>query len=342
MNIVNPSSPQVSLIVPIYGVEKYIERCARSIFKQTCKDIEVIFVNDCTPDRSIEILRRVLAEYPDWQSRTRIIEHEHNKGSAGARITGLEAAMGCYVLQIDSDDYIACDMVEKMLAAARTTDADITICDYSNVYSDKIIRESINPPLEPIECMRQVLVGQLHAALWNKLIRVELYRENNIMFTQELNFSEDLSVMYKLFYFARTVAYVPEAYYYYNKVNLASYTAVANIKKAYQESFMVLLRQMDSFRQTHQSPMPLDIDRAFDFYKAQIKSYFLLVGEDISFAMADEFQAVSVQDILQHPTLRWWFKAAGFCGHYRCMVGVSVLRWLYKQGKGLKRWMWQK
>ena len=97
---------KVSILVPIYGVEHYIEQCARSLFEQSYSDIEYIFVNDCTPDSSMDILKQVLSIYPNRKSQVRIIEHEHNQGLGAARLTATKAATGEAVMHVDSDDYI--------------------------------------------------------------------------------------------------------------------------------------------------------------------------------------------------------------------------------------------
>ncbi len=96
---------KVSIIVPIYNVEKYIERCAVSLFEQDFEDIEYIFVNDCTPDNSVEILEKVIEKYPNRKSHLKIVHHKENKGLGSARNTGLEQATGNYILHIDSDDW---------------------------------------------------------------------------------------------------------------------------------------------------------------------------------------------------------------------------------------------
>ena len=97
-------NPKVSIIVPIYGVEHFIERCARSLFEQTLDGIEFIFVNDSTPDNSISILLRVLEDYPNRQNQVRIVQHEVNKGLPFARQTGIRLAKGEYIAHCDSDD----------------------------------------------------------------------------------------------------------------------------------------------------------------------------------------------------------------------------------------------
>ena len=101
---------QVSILVPVYGVEKYIERCARSLFEQTYENLEYIFVNDCTPDKSMEILMRVMEDYPNRKGNVRIFHHEHNRGLSAARNTALDAATSPFVTHVDSDDYLDCDV----------------------------------------------------------------------------------------------------------------------------------------------------------------------------------------------------------------------------------------
>ena len=101
----NSEQNKVSICVPVYGVEKYIERCAISIFEQTYTNLECIFVNDCTKDNSIKILYNVIERYPQRREKIRIIQHDCNRGLAAARNTALEAASGDYILHVDSDNY---------------------------------------------------------------------------------------------------------------------------------------------------------------------------------------------------------------------------------------------
>ena len=103
---------KVSLLVPVYGVEKYIRQCSRTLFGQTYDDIEYVFVDDCSPDNSVAVIRQVLAEYPHREQQVRIVRHDHNRGLGAARKTALEAATGDFVLNVDSDDYLSLDAVE--------------------------------------------------------------------------------------------------------------------------------------------------------------------------------------------------------------------------------------
>ena len=211
------SQPLVSVLVPIYNVEKYIERCARSIFEQAYENLEIIFVNDCTPDNSVGVLRKVLAEYPNRIAQTQIINHEKNLGLAGARLTGLKTSTGKYIQNIDSDDYIDKNMISDMVALAEQENADITICDFMYVYTNKKEHIYVNPPLDPLSCLECVLVGIVHSSVCNKLIRRDLFINNRIHQFVGLDLREDFSVLYKLVYYCKRIAYLPKAYYYYRQ-----------------------------------------------------------------------------------------------------------------------------
>ena len=116
---------KVSILVPVYGVEKYIGQCAETLFGQTYDDIEYVFVDDCTPDNSIQVLRQVLSAYPQRTKQVSIIRHDHNRGLGAARKTAFEASSGEFVMNVDSDDYLAPDAVEKLVARQQQTGADL-------------------------------------------------------------------------------------------------------------------------------------------------------------------------------------------------------------------------
>ena len=170
-------SVKVSVCIPVYGVEKYIERCARSLFEQTMRDgIEFIFVNDCTPDKSIEILEKVLAEYPHRKKQTQIINHEKNSGLVAARKTGLAHATGEYIIHCDSDDWVELNMYEKMYHAAKAADADMVYCDYVKELPDNTIRKySGGEATTAIELQNEMLAPWIICGIGLVLINLLLF-----------------------------------------------------------------------------------------------------------------------------------------------------------------------
>lgn len=121
---------KISIIVPIFKVRNFIERCLCSLFGQTLKELEYIFIDDASPDDSIEILEDVIARYPHRKDQVRIVRHAENKGLPAARNTGLALATGEYVFHCDSDDFVEEDMLEEMYKVAKENDADMVYCDF--------------------------------------------------------------------------------------------------------------------------------------------------------------------------------------------------------------------
>ena len=117
--------PIVSILVPVYKVEAHIEKCAVSLFSQTFDSIQYIFVNDCTPDSSIEVLERIITKFPERTKQVSIINHNQNKGIGATRNTLLQAATGKYILWVDSDDFISIDAVETLVSMIEKTSADL-------------------------------------------------------------------------------------------------------------------------------------------------------------------------------------------------------------------------
>lgn len=162
---------KVSVIIPIFKTEKFIERCVRSLMEQTLDSIEYIFVNDCTPDKSVEIIERVVEDYPHRKSFIKIISHEKNRGSASTRNTGLRAATGNYIIYCDSDDWIDTNAYELMYLKAIETNADIVVSDYYKDYPNFSQVQKQDYPEDSINCIQEMLRGHLHCATWNKLIK---------------------------------------------------------------------------------------------------------------------------------------------------------------------------
>ena len=119
MSLLDFEPPLLSIVVPIYNVENYIEKSVRSLFEQTYPNIEYIFVNDCTPDKSMGVLDSVLADYPHRVSNVVVINHTQNKGLAISRHDGFVVAKGEYIATCDSDDWVELDMYENLMRCAK-------------------------------------------------------------------------------------------------------------------------------------------------------------------------------------------------------------------------------
>ena len=153
--------PKVSFLVPVYNVSAYIGRCARSLFEQTFDDIEYIFVNDCTPDDSMERLEAVIEQYPERAGQVKIINQEQNQGPGTARNVALLAASGEYVCCVDSDDYVDADMVDAMYAKAVAEGADIVVADMWMEYPEMpvtIYTDNVSPNV--LACDPRVFAGE--------------------------------------------------------------------------------------------------------------------------------------------------------------------------------------
>lgn len=220
----------VSLAIPIYGVEDYIERCVRSLFEQTYENIEYIFVNDCTKDKSIEILNRIMQDYPSRIPQTRIINHERNSGLACARNTAVAAAKGEFIMHIDSDDYVEKDIVELCVERQLDTNADIVSCnalEHKKGGSEKRIHQTHTSVKE--HCLAVIRRKDL-CFIWGRLIRTALYHNYGVTAESGTNVGEDYQTITQLIYHARKTALVNDFLYYYNHENMQSYTNMFTIE----------------------------------------------------------------------------------------------------------------
>ena len=214
---------KVSVIVPIYKVERFIARCVTSLMKQTLQDVEYIFVDDATPDQSLSILQEVLVAYPERKKYVKILHHKDNQGLPAARNTGLEVSEGEYIYHCDSDDYVEPDMLETLYNEALKNNADIVWCDWFLTFgqNERYMKQpNYNTPLEAVKAM---LGGAMKFNVWNKLVKRELYQKNAITFPAGFSMGEDMTMILP-FVFAKKNHYVPKAFYHYVKTNSGAYT----------------------------------------------------------------------------------------------------------------------
>ena len=201
--------------------------------EQTLDDVEFIFVDDCSTDESLAVLKRVLNDYPQRQPQTRIIHHSENCGLPAARNTGLAAATGDYIFHCDSDDFIERDALQSMYEAAVKVDADIVYTDWYLTYPEKQRLMRCPSYGTPEKALQGLLHGTMKYNVWNKLVRRSLYINNHIRFPKGHGMGEDMT-MILLFAKARSVTYLPKGTYHYVRQNENAFTA-ARSEESYRD-----------------------------------------------------------------------------------------------------------
>lgn len=221
------NTPSVSVIIPVYNAERFFERCVRSLFEQTLEQLEYIFVNDATPDHSMEMLERVLNDYPARRPQVRIFEHPTNRGSGAARDTGMRAATGEYVIHCDSDDWIEPEMYGTMYRTAIRENADIVCCDFwAELPECSVLNQyEADAGIEPSGMLHRQQLTTGNCSLWNKLIRRELYVKNKIYPFEGINMWEDLGLTIRLRFLSKKTFILRAVLYHYNKQNESSITS---------------------------------------------------------------------------------------------------------------------
>ena len=218
----------ISILTPIYNVAPYMERCARSLFEQTFPDLEFVFVDDCSPDESMKILQRVIADYPSVVGKVHIIRHERNRGLAVARNTAVAAANGEFIVHVDSDDWIESNAVELLVQKQIETGADIVSCDAIAHFSDRT-EIYAEPSYDSLEAMiRGTMRLTIEHVIWRRLIRRSLYTDNHIACVAGVNIGEDHYTLPRLVFFAKSFATVDKPLWRYNCTNESSYTRASN------------------------------------------------------------------------------------------------------------------
>lgn len=200
---------KVSIIVPFYGVEKYIDKCLNSLVSQTLKDIEIIMVNDETPDNSQDIVDKYLKKYKNV-----VCYKKKNGGQGSARNLGLEKAKGKYIMYVDSDDYIDIHMCEKLYNKIEENKDDIVICGNYEVNEDyEIIKEDSCYSYDDHNNLELNLLLS-RPTVWNKIYRKDYLLKNNAQFRLKVWY-EDMDFTTKNVFNTKKISFLDEPLYYY-------------------------------------------------------------------------------------------------------------------------------
>lgn len=266
----------ISLVIPIYGVERFIGRFAESVLGQTYPHIQFVFVNDGTKDSSVEILESLIDNKFRHLRERILIVHKDNAGLPAARATGMEYAVSDYIWHIDSDDWIEEDAVRKIAECAARTDADIIYFNFYKEYADRTKLKADNDytAAEKFAYQRDMYNHRAHGCVWNKCVKRKLYTDNQIHFPK-YSYAEDTFLMSQLVGYAGSIVHLNEALYHYRKDNPHAITRQGS-KKRHREAVMNFLSLYEIYRDRTDNPVAQLFDDVF--YRAGAYSILYRLG----------------------------------------------------------------
>lgn len=232
--------PVLSIIIPVYNVEKYLKQCIESVLNQALESIEVICVDDCSPDNSSEVIK----EYAAKDNRVKYIKHTENKFQGGARNTGIQAANGKYVTFVDSDDYLL-DMVcyKNAVSDLEKYNADISIFSFAEDYGNRKINHHLSKSVKGLCRLNSSNFTKVLCVPWNKIFKLEDIKKHNITFPEKLKF-EDEAFWYKYVAAVEPKAYVENKYYYAYRIRDGS---TMNNRDKYIYNYLDILLDIHSY-----------------------------------------------------------------------------------------------
>ena len=298
---------KVSVIVPIYNVERFIVRCVESLLSQTLKEVELIFVDDATPDRSIELLQETIDGFPERKGWIQILRHPENKGLPAARNTGLAAASGQYVFHCDSDDFVEPDMLEALYATANGQNADIVWCDWYLSF-EKNERYMLQPSFfSAIDAIKAMLSGRMKFNVWNKFVKRSLYVDHGIEFPSGYGMGEDMT-MIMLFAYAKKIVYVPKAFYHYVKTNSTAFS------QTYSARHLIELKyNVSRIEQFIHHLYQQKLDKEITFLKLDVKFPFLLSNDSAKYLLWKEWYPEANAFIMKNKQISFRSRLLQWC-----------------------------
>lgn len=310
---------KISVIVPIYKVEKFIGRCAESLMQQSLGDVEYIFVNDATPDNSMEVLDGVLKKYPARAGLISIVVHDVNKGLPAARNSGLAVAHGEYVFHCDSDDFVEPIMLETLYNVAISNAADIVWCDWFLSFEKNEIYMKQPEFSTAFDALKSMLGGGMKYNVWNKLVKRRLYTDNKIFFPVGHGMGEDMT-MIMLFAHAKIVKYVPQAFYHYVKLNTSAFSCTIS-DRHWVDLRYNLNRTVNYISEIYGNKLEQEIS----FFKLEAKFPFLIMGNCKFFKLWKEWYPEANKYILQNKNISFRSRTT----QWLAWKGQFWIVWLY-------------
>lgn len=285
---------KLSIIIPIYNVEEYLRKCLDSVINQTYKNLEIICINDGSPDNSYKILE----EYSNKDSRIVVITQK-NKGVAAARNQGLLKATGDFITFVDPDDWIELDYYETALNALTKNEVDVFCCGIYDEYENRTVKRENKLPVKEIitdknEFLTYIFKRESYknfcGYIWNKVYKSNLFE--NVKFDETLYVGEDLLVSVELALKANTYFYTNSAYYHYlqrdssavhsvdlikRETLLTAYTEILDLLYKYKinQETIIWIKRFRTYHASNLAEIAISQNNSvkLDKYKNEIKKY---------------------------------------------------------------------
>lgn len=226
--------PKISIIIPVYNVERTLSKCIDSLLVQTFQDFEVLLIDDGSVDSSVKICD----EYEELDDRIRAF-HKQNAGVSSARQLGIEQAIGKYTIHVDPDDWVEPLMLEELYKTAEELDSDMLICDFfENSYRGQSYIKQKPTSLVPSIVLEDLFNSIIHGSTCNKLIKRDCYIKYNISFPSMITSCEDQYVIASLLKQNIIIAYLPKAFYHYVRDDSKSSLSLRYSVLIYQEDLI--------------------------------------------------------------------------------------------------------
>lgn len=302
----------ISIIIPVYSAIDYIERCIQSLICQSLENVEVILIDDNSPDESTTIVKRLINN-SNYKNSFKFLKNDSNLGAAATRNIGIKTAQGDYIIFIDSDDYVSENYIQELKQLIYRSNADIIVFDYAEIrpygtinISHKEISEQItNNPIEAL------FTNYLHNSLCNKLFKRNLFIEHSILLPDKLNIFEDKAICFKLFYYSKHTIYHPVTLYYYDRTHEGSITSMN--PKGFIPAAIYTNNIIDDF--FHNIEISNSLKDAILLNKLHVAGFILLYGDKIeietNIPLFDKFP------------LKLFFKKANIPFHYKASVFLT-------------------
>lgn len=295
------TSPQFSIIIPVYNAAEYLSSLMKQLQDQTLQNFEVIFVNDCSPDNSADILTRLAKE----DERARVFHHEYNRCQGAARNTGLDNARGEFIVYIDADDSVPNNYLESLLYGIKKYDADMAICNSIWVYPDREVRRNMfidSPDQEELVLTGEEAIGRFYYIFqggiripvesWGRIIRRSMIERYHLRNPETIY--EDIVMGYSELLFSHKVVLLNRYLYYYNRKNVSS--DLSTKKKQYVRNFPLIFLGIQK--------VLIDHKRYEQHKKWLTRFYFnLLIGVYELFSNGEDLSKEMYEAILHYRSL---------------------------------------